>query len=102
MEPLAFPSGDAAELDLERVEAAFAAAVAAAASADTPAGAVDEALGALHDGLGSAGVSAFVLEHGRLWSIAVRGYAMIPDGLPLDEGVIGRAVRTSDVQFARD
>ncbi len=59
------------------------------------------ALGALHDELGGAGVAAFVLEHGRLWSVGVRGYAMIPDGLPLDEGVIGRAVRTSEIQLVR-
>ena len=48
------------------------------------------------------GVAAFVLEHGRLWSVGVRGYAMIPDGLPLDEGVIGRAVRTSTAQLVLD
>ena len=43
-----------------------------------------------------------MLEHGRLWSVGVRGYAMIPDGLPLDEGVIGRAVRTSTAQLVLD
>ena len=47
-------------------------------------------------------MAAFVLEHGRLWSVGVRGYAMIPDGLPLDEGVIGRAVRTSAAQLVLD
>ena len=60
------------------------------------------ALGALHDGLLGAGVSAFVVEHGRLWSVGVRGYAMIPDGLPLEEGVIGRAIRTTEVQLVQD
>ena len=56
----------------------------------------------MYDGLGGVGVAAFVLEHGRLWSVGVRGYAMIPDGLPLDDGVIGRAVRTSQTQFCHD
>ena len=51
--------------------------------------AFDGALRALHDELGGPGVAAFVLEHGRLWSVGVRGYAMIPDGLSLDDGVIG-------------
>ena len=64
--------------------------------------AFDGALRALHDELGGPGVAAFVLEHGRLWSVGVRGYAMIPDGLPLDDGVIGRAVRTSTAQLVLD
>lgn len=89
-------------IDLSRLECACEAAVAAAAQADAPAVAIDAAVGALHDELGGAGVSAFVLEHGRLWSVGVRGYAVIPDGLPLDEGVIGRAARTSEVQLAAD
>ena len=72
------------------------------ASAESAADVFDGALRALHDGLGGAGVAAFVLEHGRLWSVGVRGYAMIPDGLPLDDGVIGRAVRTSTAQLVLD
>ena len=67
-----------------------------------PAEAIEAALEVLHDELGGAGVAAFVVEHGRLWSVGVRGYAMIPDGLPLDEGVIGRAVRTSEIQLVLD
>jgi len=102
MEPLSSPFSEPAPIDLPQLARACEAAVAAAASAGTAAEAFDAALGALHEGLGGAGVAAFVLEHGRLWSVGVRGYAMIPDGLPLDEGVIGRAVRTSEVQFARD
>ena len=34
--------------------------------------------------------------------MGVRGYAMIPDGLPLEEGVIGRAVRSSETQLVVD
>ena len=89
-------------IDLPRFERACAAAVAAAASAGSAVDVFDGALRALHDELGGPGVAAFVLEHGRLWSVGVRGYAMIPDGLPLDEGVIGRAVRTSAAQLVLD
>ena len=74
----------------------------AAARAGGAGEAIEAALDVLHDELGGAGVAAFVIEHGRLWSVGVRGYAMIPDGLPLDEGVIGRAVRTSEIQLVLD
>ena len=102
MEPLSTEVADPAAIDLPRFERACAAAVAAAASAESAADVFDRALRALHDELGGPGVAAFVLEHGRLWSVGVRGYAMIPDGLPLDEGVIGRAVRTSTAQLVLD
>ena len=102
MEPLSTEVADPAAIDLPRFERACAAAVAAAASAESAVDVFDGALRALHDELGGPGVAAFVLEHGRLWSVGVRGYAMIPDGLPLDEGVIGRAVRTSTAQLVLD
>jgi len=102
MEPLASSCGVPLEIGLDRVTAAFDAALAATEDAAEGGDAIDSALGALHEGLFGAGVSAFVLEHGRLWSIAVRGYAMIPDGLPLEEGVIGRAVRTTEMQLVQD
>jgi len=102
MEPLSDRVAEPAAIDLPRFERACAAAIAAAASADGAADVFDRVLRALHDELGGPGVAAFVLEHGRLWSVGVRGYAMIPDGLPLDEGVIGRAVRTSAAQLVLD
>jgi hypothetical protein len=96
MEPLSSPSSDSAPIDLRQFRRACEAAVAAAGRAGSPAEAINSALEGLIEELGpSAGVAAFVLEHGRLWSVCVLGYTMIPDGLPLDEGVIGRAVRTS-------
>jgi diguanylate cyclase (GGDEF)-like protein len=102
MEPLSTQVAEPVAIDLPRFERACAAAVAAAASADSAADVFDRALRALHDELGGPGVAAFVLEHGRLWSVGVRGFAMIPDGLPLDEGVIGRAMRTSTAQLVLD
>ena len=102
MESLAARFPDSGQIDLARLESACEAALAAVTAAADATEAIDGALEALHDGLGAAGVSAFVLEHGRLWSIGVRGYAMIPDGLPLEEGVIGRAVRSSETQLVVD
>ena len=46
--------------------------------------------------------SVFVLEHGRLWLIAQRGYAVVPDGITVESGIIGRAVRLSRAQLASD
>lgn len=100
MERLASPIPDAAPIDLPRFERACEEAVAAAGRAGEAADAIDAALGILHKELGGAGAAAFVVEHGRLWSVGVRGYAMIADGRPLDESVIGRAVHTSEIQFA--
>jgi diguanylate cyclase (GGDEF)-like protein len=102
MESLASPLPESGQIDLARLERACVAAAAAATQADSATAAIDGALDVLHDELLGAGIGAFVLEHGRLWSVGVRGYAMIPDGLPLDEGVIGRAVRTSAAQLVVD
>ena len=85
-----------------RLGAACLAAADAVGAASDPAAAVDAAIDALHDGLDAALVAAFVLEHGQLWSVGTRGHAMIPDGLPLDGGVIGRSVRTREPQLAVD
>ena len=98
----ASPFPDRESFDLDLVEAVFRRARTAAASAASAAGAIEAALAALHDGLAGAGVAAFVIENGRLWPVGVRGYAMIPDGLPLDSGVVGRAVRTSEPQLVVD
>ncbi len=89
-------------LDLDQIETVFRRAETVVTSAATAAAAIDGALSELHDGLGGAGVTAFVLEHGRLWPVGVRGYAMIPDGLPLDAGVVGRVVKTSETQLVID
>lgn len=102
MESLASQFPQTGPIDLAQLARACEAAAAAAESADGAAAAIEGALQVLHDELGSASVAALVIEHGRLWSVGVRGYQMIPDGLPLDEGVLGRAVRTSSVQLVLD
>jgi diguanylate cyclase len=93
---------DDAPFDLDRVESAFERAGEALREAGSAAAAIEAALGVVHDALEGAGVCAFVLEHGRLWPVGVRGYALIPDGLPLDAGVVGRAVRTLETQLVVD
>jgi len=102
MESFAAPFPESEPIDLARLERVCEKAASAAAHATTSALAIDSALDILHDELGGAGVTAFVLEHGLLWSVGVRGYAMIPDGLPLDVGVIGRAVREGAPQLIVD
>ena len=44
----------------------------------------------------------FLLDHGRLWAIAHRGYTMLPDGLPPDRGVIARALSERRTQYVPD
>jgi diguanylate cyclase (GGDEF)-like protein len=61
--------------------------------------AVEAALSELHDGLDGAFVSLFALEHGRLWMIGQRGYSVIPDGISIEQGVTGRAIRLGETQF---
>lgn len=102
MASAALPTPAEESIGLDQLERACESAAAAAMSAGGPQEAIDDAVKALHTELDGAGVCAFVLEHERLWSVAVRGYAMIPDGLPLDEGVIGRAVSTATAQLAVD
>jgi diguanylate cyclase (GGDEF)-like protein len=92
---------------LRPLEAAcLADAVRAAAEAiaveTSPADALDAALGVLHSRLDNAFVAAHVLEHDRLWLVGGRGYAVVPDGLPVTQGVVGRAVRTTLTQYVPD
>ena len=46
--------------------------------------------------------SVFVLEHGRLWLVAQRGYAVVPDGITVEHGITGRAIRLGRPQLAPD
>jgi diguanylate cyclase (GGDEF)-like protein len=93
MGSLAAPLPESRPIDLPRLARVCDDAASAALQAATASDAIEAALAILHTELDGAGVSAFVLEHGFLWSAAVRGYAMIPDGLPLGHGVMGRVVR---------
>ncbi len=64
--------------------------------------AIEAATNAFYEAVAGAMPSVFVLEHGRLWLIAQRGYAVVPDGITVESGIIGRAVRLSRAQLASD
>lgn len=89
-------------LEPARVADAFCAAAEAVDAAAGPTEALDAALDALHELLEGALVAALVEEHGRLWVIGSRGYAMIPEGIPISAGIVGRAARTGRVQYIPD
>ena len=81
---------------------AATAAVAAAREVAEPARAIDAAVGALHNAVGGLLPSVFVLEHDRLWLVSQRGYAVVPDGISIDRGIMGRAARLGRPQLAED
>ena len=77
-------------------------AAAAAGEAPEPAQAIDAAVGAMHEAIAGLLPSVFVFEHGRLWLVSQRGYAAVPDGLSVERGVMGRAVRLGRPQLVPD
>ena len=77
-------------------------AASAAAEIGEPAKAIDAAVEALHAAVSGLLPSVFVFEHSRLWLVAQRGYAVVPDGLSVERGVMGRAVRLGRPQLATD
>jgi len=65
--------------------------------------AIELALEALVSGYdGRLLASVYTLEHDRLWLVTQRGYEEVRDGLALDQGVMGRAVRTGTIQVVGD
>ena len=64
--------------------------------------AIDAAVASLHESIDGLFPSVFVLEHGHLWLVAQRGYAVVPDGIGVEQGVLGRAVRHGRGQFVID
>ena len=97
-------SGRPSFLPLEptRIAAACRAAIEAIDAANSPEDALRGAVGALHEELDRAFVVALVAEHGRLWHAASRGFAMTPDGLPISDGIVGRAIRSGRIQYVPD
>jgi diguanylate cyclase (GGDEF)-like protein len=86
--------------------AVFAAAVQAAAheaaQEEEPVTAIDAAVASLHESIEGLFPSVFVLEHGHLWLVAQRGYAVVPDGIGIEQGVVGRAARHGRGQLVID
>jgi diguanylate cyclase (GGDEF)-like protein len=89
-----------ARLDAALLRLAAKHAAAAASDAASPGEAIDAAVGAFHDEVAGILPSVFVLDHGRLWLVAQRGYAVVPDGMKIQSGVMGRAVRLGRAQLA--
>ncbi len=102
MEPASRPVGDSPALDPALLSSAVAAAFEAARAETGTLRALDAALAALHDTAPALLPSLFVLEHGRIWLVVQRGYAVVPDGIRVDGGVTGRAVRLARAQLVAD
>jgi diguanylate cyclase (GGDEF)-like protein len=90
------------ELDASSLSAAALASAAAVAGDAGPLQGLDDAVAALHGAQPGLLPAVFVLEHGRLWLVAQRGYAVVPDGIRVESGVTGRAVRLGRPQLVRD
>jgi diguanylate cyclase (GGDEF)-like protein len=69
---------------------------------EEPLPSIEKAIEAFYEAVAGAMPSVFVLEHGRLWLVAQRGYAVVPDGITVDSGVTGRAVRFGRAQLVAD
>ena len=102
MDPASRPVGDPLALDPALLSSAVVAACAAARTENGALQALDAALAALHDTAPALLPSLFVLEHGRIWLVVQRGYAVVPDGMHADGGVTGRAVRLARPQLVAD
>jgi diguanylate cyclase (GGDEF)-like protein len=102
MESASTPARTPAPIDGPLIATGVRAAVSAASAASEPKQAIDDAVGALYDALAAVYPAVFVLEHGRLWLVAQRGYAVVPDGIRVEQGIMGRAVRLGSEQLAQD
>jgi diguanylate cyclase (GGDEF)-like protein len=87
---------------MDRLADACRLAFEAPATASDPVAAVDAVLDRLETAGEGACWSVFLLDHGRLWAIGHRGYTMLPDGLPLDRGVMARALQEGRTQYVPD
>src|SRR6188474_2994324 len=89
-------------IDLALLAAAARTAVGAIRADDEPARSIEAAVDSFYDAVAGVMPSVFVLEHGRLWLVAQRGYAVVPDGITIESGVTGRAVRLGRPQLVPD
>ncbi|HEX4747439.1 MAG TPA: diguanylate cyclase [Gaiellaceae bacterium] len=89
-------------IDVGLLAAAARRAVDEAGAHADPAAAIEASIDAFYQAVAGAMPSVFVLEHGRLWLVAQRGYAVVPDGITVESGITGRAVRLGEPQLASD
>ncbi len=102
MESAPTPARVSPPVDGGLLAAAANQAAAAAAEISEPPQAIETAVEVLHASIAGLLPSVFVCEHGRLWLVAQRGYAFVPDGLSVERGIMGRAVRLGRPQLAAD
>src|SRR4026207_1123493 len=84
---------------------------------DGPARAIEAAVDAFYDAVAGVMPSGFVLGHGRSgrggprgpgrgrrrrWLVAQRGSAVVPDGITIESGITGRAIRLGHPQLVPD
>jgi diguanylate cyclase (GGDEF)-like protein len=89
-------------IDAAVLAAAVQSAAREAARQDEPVTAIDAAVAKLHDAIDGLSPSVFVIEHGHLWLVAQRGYAVVPDGIGVEQGIVGRAARLGRGQLVLD
>jgi diguanylate cyclase (GGDEF)-like protein len=89
-------------IDSGLLAAGARAAATAIAGEKEPGQAIAAAIESFYDGVAGIMPSVFVLEHGRLWLVSQRGYAVVPDGITIDSGITGRAIRLGRPQLATD
>ena len=89
-------------IDVALLATAAKTAVGAIGDGDEPSRSIEAAVESFYDAVAGAMPSVFVLEHGRLWLVAQRGYAVVPDGIRIESGITGRAIRLGRAQLAPD
>jgi diguanylate cyclase (GGDEF)-like protein len=102
MESAATPARVRSPIDVALLAVAMRKAASALADARDPAASIDRAMEVLHTEIAGLTPSVFVLDHGRFWLVAQRGYSVVPDGIRVVNGIMGRAVRLGSPQLVPD
>ncbi len=102
MESASTPARVSPPIDVALLAVAARNAAGLASDTTDPASAIDAAVEALYDAVRGLMPSVFVTEHGRLWLVAQRGYAVVPDGITIERGITGRAIRLGRAQVVPD
>ena len=102
MKRLPARASNAPPLDGALLAAAAKRAVLSAREAAEPAASIEAAVDVLYEAPGGVISAVFVLEHGRLWLVAQRGYAVVSEGINIDRGIMGRSVRLGRIELVPD
>ncbi|HEU0247023.1 MAG TPA: diguanylate cyclase [Gaiellaceae bacterium] len=102
MESAPTPARVPSPIDVALLAAAAQKAAAVLGDGDDPAASIDSAMEVLHAEIAGLMPSVFVLDHGRFWLVAQRGHSVVPDGVRVVSGIMGRAVRLARPQLVPD